>query len=277
MIKLPNIKLSKTVLEKLQEFQGEVNRPSAFTEKSEKAKDLFKKKNKKGNKIFDAVKKGLTKMCSGARRCAYCEDSVGDEVEHIRPKSFFPEFCFVWENYVYACGNCNSPKGNKWAVFRDDTGKFYQVNLSPGIEPPKGQDALINPRSENPMDYFILDFQKGTQNGMCRFVIIPTLSGKDKKKAKFTLKILKLNKREFLRKGREEAYEDYAARLDKYKNEKNGRNDQTKIKKMIRGIQRKQHPTVWKEMQRHYLKGWLKIIDEDLHNLFEECPEALDW
>jgi uncharacterized protein (TIGR02646 family) len=275
MIQLPKVTISQEILDKLKEFQDQINGLPTFAEKRAKAKTSFKSKNKKGNKTFDAVKKGLTAMCSGARRCAYCEDSVGDEVEHIRPKDFFPESCFVWDNYLYACGNCNSPKNNKFALFRDDTGDFYEVNLNVGIEPPKGKDAMINPRNENPMNYCILDLL-----GTFKFVVIPNLNPNDKRKAEYTFEtVLNLNEppREFLRQAREEAYEDYKARLETYKNEKSGNNNQTKLKKMIEGIKRKQHPTVWKEMQRHYRENWLKHIDEELHNLFDECPEALNW
>lgn len=277
MIKLPNVTIPQAVLDKLKEYQDDIDGKGGFAAKSERAKSLFKSKNKKGNAAFDAVKEGLTKMCSGARRCVYCEDSIGDEVEHIRPKDFFPENCFVWENYVYACGNCNAPKNNKFALFRDDNGDFYEVNLFSGNEPPKGKDAMINPRNENPLEYFILNLRNEIPHERCRFVIIPTLSQTDKKKAEFTLELLNLNSREFLRQGREEAYEDYKARLERYKNEKNGAHNQTKLDKMIEGIKQKQHPTVWKEMQRYYREGWLINIDSELSELFDECPEALDW
>ena len=275
MIRLPNVTISQIILDKLKEFQDEVDRLSTFAEKSAKAKDLFGRKNKIGNAVYDVVKEGLTKMCSGARRCVYCEDSVANEVEHIRPKDFFPESCFVWENYVYACRTCNGPKSNKFAIFRDDSGDFYEVNLYRGIEPPKGKDAIINPRFENPMDYCILDL-----SGTFKFVVIPTLSQKEKQKAEYTFEtLLNLNEppREFLRQAREDAFEDYKARLEKYKNEKNSNNNQAKLNKMIEGIKQKQHPTVWKEMQRYYRENWLKPIDEELHKLFEECPESLDW
>lgn len=275
MIKLLNVTISQSILDKLKEFQDEVDRLSTFADKSAKAKDLFGKRNKVGNEVYDAVKESLTKMCSGARRCVYCEDSVANEVEHIRPKDFFPESCFIWENYVYACRICNGTKSNKFAIFRDDNGNFQEVNLQRGIEPPKGVDAIINPRIENPMDYYILDL-----SGTFKFVIIPTLNHKEKQKAKYTIEtLLNLNEppREFLRQAREDAFEDYKARLEKYNNEKKGNNNQATLNKMIEGIKRKQHPTVWKEMQRYYHKNWLKLIDEELHNLFEECPEALDW
>ena len=113
-----------------------------------------------------------------------------------------------------------------------------------------------------------------------KFVVKPNLDAENKQKAEYTFfTVLNLNEspREFLREAREEAYEDYKARFEKYNNEKKGDNDQTKLSRMIQGIKRKQHPTVWKEMQRYYQEGWLEGIDEELHNLFEESPEALDW
>lgn len=275
MIKLPNVTISQDILDKLKKYQDEIDILPTFAEKSAKAKSSFKSKNTRRNSTFNTVKEGLTKMCSGARRCVYCEDSVGDEVEHIRPKDFFPAFCFVWENYVYACGNCNSPKNNKFAIFRNDNGEFHEVNKYRGIEPPTGEDAMINPRHENPMDYCILDL-----SGTFKFTVIPTLQPNDRKKAEYTFEtVLNLNEppREFLRQAREDAYEDYKARLVKYINEKTGNNNQTKLNKMIEGIKRKQHPTVWKEMQRYFLKNWLRAIDEELHNLFVALPEALNW
>ena len=274
MIQLPKVTIPQETLDKLKEYQNQIDVLPTFAERSAKAKSSFGSKNRRGNRTFDAVKVGLIEMCSGARRCAYCEDSVGDEVEHIRPKSFYPANCFDWDNYVYACGNCNSPKNNKFAVFRNDDGEFYEVNLNAGIEPPIGKDVLINPRVENPMDYCILDLRK------FKFVVKPNLNAEKKQKAEYTfLTVLNLNDspREFLREAREEAFEDYVARLEKYNNEKKGNNDPTKLSRMIQGIKRKQHPTVWKEMQRYYQEGWLKSIDEELHNLFEESPEALDW
>ena len=55
----------------------------------------------------------------------YCEDSVGDEVEHHRPKNLYPDHTFLWDNYLYACGPCNGPKNNRFAVF--DVRRLYLV------------------------------------------------------------------------------------------------------------------------------------------------------
>lgn len=275
MIKLPeNIALPQKVLEKLKQYQGDIDKLDTFTKQSDKAKSSFKSKNKPKNKTFQAVKEGLTKMCSGARRCVYCEDSVGDEVEHIRPKDLYPELCFVWENYVYACGNCNGPKSNKFAVFREDNDEFYDASLNKGVQPPKGEDVMINPRIENAMDFCMLDLR-----GTFKFVIIKPQGTKEHKKADYTFnEILRLNdQREFLREARKKAFGNYKARLYYYTKEKKNGAHQDKLEAMIEQIKTEAHPTVWKEMQRYFSKGFLQTFDQDLHNLFVESPEALNW
>lgn len=68
MIKLPDhITPSQRTLDKLREYQNEIDRLVTFEEKSEKAKAMFK--NSTSNRAFDEVKEKLTAMCSGARRC----------------------------------------------------------------------------------------------------------------------------------------------------------------------------------------------------------------
>lgn len=50
-------------------------------------------------------------------KCAYCEArflavSFGD-IEHILPKSKFPELVVDWDNLTLACSRCNQHKGSK--------------------------------------------------------------------------------------------------------------------------------------------------------------------
>lgn len=274
MIKLSdNIFPAQNVLDKLKDYQDEIDALPTFAERRLKAKKSFSAKNKNTNRFFNAVKEKLIEMCSGARRCVYCEDSVGDEVEHIRPKDFFPESCFVWENYVYACGNCNGPKNNKFAVYRDDNGEFYDVRQNPGAEPPKGKDAMINPRSENALDYCMLDLRD-----TFKFVNFRTPGTKEHKMAGYTFdEVLRLNEREFLRKARRLAFGNYKARLDSYNKQKGLGADQIKLNSMVDEIKGESHPTVWKEIKRYFEKGFLQSFDSDLHDLFLACPEALEW
>lgn len=271
-----NISPSQDVIDKLNDFQEEIDKLNSFELRSEKAKALFPLKNKIGNKVFDAVKLKLTEMCSGARRCVYCEDSVGDEVEHIHPKDLFPGLCFNWNNYVYACGNCNGPKNNKFAIFRQDNGSFLYLNPPRGqeaTEPPPGDDAMINPRVENPLDYCMLDLVF-----TFKFVIIKAPGTNEYLKADYTFnEILRLNEREFLRKARRTAYFNYKSRLGYYTSEKQNGSPQAQLEILIENLKQESHPTVWKEMQRQHTMNILKNFDTDLDSLFIRSPEALTW
>ena len=56
------------------------------------------------------------------RRCAYCEARVAhvayEHVEHIKPKSLFPQLAHEWENLTTACPRCNAYKGAYWDALR---------------------------------------------------------------------------------------------------------------------------------------------------------------
>lgn len=47
--------------------------------------------------------------------CSYCNQKLPASlaVEHVQPKSLFPALELEWENFLLACTNCNSTKGNK--------------------------------------------------------------------------------------------------------------------------------------------------------------------
>lgn len=275
MIQLPNVTISQSVLDKLKEYQDLIDGLPTFTEKAETAKNLFSLINKIGNATFDEIKLALDEMCSGARRCVYCEDSLGCEVEHIRPKSIYPENCFSWENYVYACGFCNKRKSSKFAVFDGQSHKIIKISKTKLSHKEKGENVMINPRKENPMDYCRLDLE----NRECRFVTLETLGKREKERAKYTFfTMLNLNDvpYEKIRQARENAYSNYFYRLSYYTKYKAELSKERK-EIIIQQLKKEQHPTVWKEMQRYYLENRLKPIDEDLHNLFEESPEALNW
>jgi hypothetical protein len=277
MIKLPeNIQPAPAALEQLAAWQAEIR--GDFAAQSSSAKSQFKSRNTKANATFREVKRALTLMCSGARRCVYCEDSIGDEVEHIAPKDLYPHLVFVWDNYVYACGNCNGPKNNKFAVFRNDTGALQWVNpphWPRGTQPPQGRPVMINPRTEDPMQFALLDLVSTFQ-----FVPLPGADRPAQQRYDYTYnEVLRLNhhEREFLRQAREEAYGDYKARMVEYDNQKRRGATQARLDKLMTGIRKKNHPTVWREMQRWYNNGWLVQADTELNDLFHHNPEALTW
>ncbi len=74
--------------------------------------------------------------------CGYCEDNCKGQVDHFRPKHKFPGQVYKWDNWVLACGPCNTKKGRNW---------------------PRGGyvDPCSNSPSERPEGYFDLDTTTG--------------------------------------------------------------------------------------------------------------------
>src|SRR5438132_9320325 len=139
MLRLPDIPLPPSTQRQLTKYQNQINLKVDYAERVAAAKDRFAVYNTKDNPTFKSVKQVLTTLCSGARRCMYCEDSYADEVEHFKPKDLYPEAAFVWENYLYACGPCNGPKNNQFAVFSRSTGRFKDITRRRGspVVPPE--------------------------------------------------------------------------------------------------------------------------------------------
>ena len=276
MIQLTRPALKPAAQAGLSSYQTDVNSKAGFPEQVAFAKEDFPKKNIKGNHVFDDVKEKLLTMSAGAERCHYCEDSKADEVEHILPKDVYPDRCYIWGNYVYACGNCNGPKNNKCAVIDlagnliDLTPPKKKKNQPPPIpvRPPQGRQALIDVTTENPLDFLILDLKTGSFT----FSELPDENTIEFKRAKYTLEILRLNHRPHLKKARCEAYNAYKARLKEYIHDKvNGNATPEELQAMMNGIKTASHPTVWQEMKRQ------KDFVAELTPLFEQAPEALNW
>lgn len=269
MIQLSNkIKPSQGVLDGLAVYQSLI--VGSFTERQALAKTKFASYNKIGNPNFDAVKTALTAMCSGSKRCAYCEDAPADEVEHIYPKHLYPDKTFDWCNYLYACGTCNGPKNNKFAVFDVKTGSI--IHLDGKNEATDGIALFINPRKENGMDFCKLNLLS------FHFEITAPKGSFDYQSADYTFNtVLRLNtQREYLREARANAYGMYKMRLAYYFKNKSIV-PKAQLNKMIAQLQKESHITVWKEMQRAYNKGILSKLDTELNNLFHALPEALNW
>ncbi len=157
MIQLKNLSLDEGPAQFLEAWQKEINDLPTYPARVAAGKAKFSSRNKPNNATFTHIKKVLTDMCQGAKRCAYCEDSTADEVEHIQPKDLYPEFVFAWENYLYACGPCNGPKNNKFALIAGrNLVDVTRAVGAPVLPPVAGKPALINPRSENPLHFLFL-------------------------------------------------------------------------------------------------------------------------
>lgn len=63
------------------------------------------------------IKEALCDMYN--KRCCYCEGKIGaqsyEHIEHLKPKSLFPQECYEWNNLHWVCEICNSGnKNDKW-------------------------------------------------------------------------------------------------------------------------------------------------------------------
>ena len=126
MLFIKNRPLKASEVSYLNSKQAEIDAVNGYSQQVSKGKELWDSKSATRFKEIRAV---LTCMCVGIRRCSYCEDSVADEVEHIKPKDLYPGAVFDWSNYLYACGNCNGPKNNNYAVI-DGAGVIVDVTRS---------------------------------------------------------------------------------------------------------------------------------------------------
>ena len=105
-----NQKLTPNTQARLTTLQDQVNNEINFSDKSVKAQSLWINKSNSAidKATFEEIRAKLKKMCVSVGICNYCEQSEANDIEHIYPKSFFPDFTFVWSNYLLACKQCNT-------------------------------------------------------------------------------------------------------------------------------------------------------------------------
>ena len=196
MYKINQKNLGGTQQSKLDSLQQKINNEVSFTAKVNRAQALWGNKSsaQEGRQAFEEITQTLSDMCLSVKTCNYCEQNEANDIEHILPKSFFPEKAFVWENYLLACKQCNSGyKLDKCFVIDDDDNLFL---VERGTEPAHKTMAFINPRTEDPNDFLLLNTQTWT------FEINSNLTQTNQHKAEKTLEILQLNSRDYLKAGR---------------------------------------------------------------------------
>ncbi len=272
MIQAPqHINLSQDALDDLQGWQKIIDDEATYALQIEKAKSTWGKSNSTMNEVKDR----LREMSNNTFRCNYCEDSYSDEVEHIWPKDIYPDKTYVWRNYVFACGPCNGPKNNSFALINPVTTTLLDITpphprrrpagYIPN-RPPNYQAALIDPRKEDPLDFLTLDIVN-------TFYFISSSSNTPEKeiRANYTIDILRLNDREYLVEGRKQAYGNFRARIIEYEQAKQSGSNQVLLDNLKSNLLQANHITVWKEMKRFYQRV------PDLNTLFTNNPELLNW
>lgn len=266
MIRISNQPLPNETALQLNRYQQEVDVYAEYAERVLNAGILFKRYNTIGNETFDTIKQSLDMICVGAKRCMYCEDSAADEVEHFKPKQFYPEETFRWHNYLYSCGQCNVAKKDNFAIL-DSAGQVIHLKRKRNdlpAPPPLGTGILIYPRGEDPADFLELDITD-------TFLFTPRfgLSDLHLSRARYTISALKLN-RDLLIRARREAYNTYRARLTEYVQIKQSGEDADRLPDLELQFKQLQHQSVWIEMRRK------RHSIDHLNRLFEQSVELLN-
>ena len=206
----------------LEKVQKEITDEPSFETQAKKASAKWDSKTSgAGKSVFKNIKDTLIEMCVGVEICAYCEQNEATDIEHIYPKKLYPEKSFTWDNYVLACGKCNTHhKSDKFKIFNP-----LNSSIEEDVTPPRGKyiqpandDALfINQRIENPMALLELDLV----NRQFIFTEKHPPGTREYKKAKYTKDLLGLNTRAALVASRKSAAKFYLSRFEKYVAAKN--------------------------------------------------------
>lgn len=283
MIHIDEVALSADTLTYLQTKQIAIDGEADYPARRHRAQRDWKGRDN-DNAPFREIKKKLTAMCHGPGRCGYCEDSEANQIEHIQPKSLYPETTFVWPNYLYVCSGCNLPKLDNYAVFRaTDRQRIDHVhprkskaNPTPVlIPPPAGDPLFINPRIDDPLQLLFLDLKT-----MMFTPYAADPASEDFQRAVYSCDLLQLNKRDSIVEARKIAYRNYLDHLRHYAQDNaSATYDQDHLDAIEQDIKNGAHPTVWKEMQRQYNLplGSDQKTYPILFQLFTAVPDALNW
>lgn len=264
MIRVPVLELPTATAAQLGVWQREIDELTGYAERVAAAERRFRARNDARNEVFREVRRHLDALCYGERRCTYCETSIADQVEHVRPRSLFPEHVFVWRNYIYACRPCNVLKGNSYPRRVGDVVRNVARPPRAPIEPPPpGDDMLIDPRTEDPSAFMALDLDTAV------IAPRPGLDAHGRERAEQTIATLQLNRSHLVRARRDQLV-SYVARLRSYIHlrDDDAVADAEAYAGAIRGMG---HPLVWNEMRRQH------ACHPALHRLFVRAPEALTW
>ncbi|GAB4194000.1 MAG: HNH endonuclease [Roseiflexaceae bacterium] len=167
----------------LAEKQSEANDKRNKADNKKKRMENFWNNNRQSeqmNKVFTV----LRDMAGPRRRCMYCVDSEGHDIDHFWPKSSYPERMFHWINMLLCCPKCGRLKSNKFP-------------LDSNNEP-----LLIDPTVDDPWQF--LEFDPRTGNIVPR---LDELSRTEMEKGVVTVEILQLDSREAIATGCQSTFE----------------------------------------------------------------------
>jgi uncharacterized protein (TIGR02646 family) len=257
MIRLDERELLPEITRTLASWQAEIDAIPDYHQRVEAALKLYSARCRTAT--FGEIRVTLAAMCSGLIRCGYCEDSQGHQIEHIWPKSWYPELTFVWRNFLFSCGICNQRKSSRFAVVRDGTlHKPMRQRGAARRPPPVGTAAIIDPRREDPLDSLEIDL-----GGTFAIRPRPDIDQLARLRANHTIELLGLNDREILVEMRAIAFRDYSLRAHEYS--MLGPDTPANVRQhRLAEIGRLHHRMVWEEMKRspHIVDGFREQLDK---------------
>lgn len=257
-----------------------------------KAKDLWaaRKNTIAGRSTWEQVEQTLLASHPIPGICQYCEFDRTAATEHFFPVKHFPAKAFDWNNYLLVCYRCNSTyKNDQFAVFNPQgSSSVHHLPITRGTYPiPPSEDAvLINPRTEQPQNYLMIDLGTGS---FCPATGVDT---RGKEKAVYTYTLLRLNSDANLLRYRKKQIRTYLQKLKDYVAIKNASNfaelmsglpiiivtnkpfaaEQTRLLQLIEAdLKDDLFPCVWQALKLQ------KSFFPDLENLFMQAPEAEGW
>jgi len=239
-------------------LQIAVNNGIGRKDRYEIAKMLFKSKT---SSTWIEVKGVLEKFAPSGKSCYYCERDRFRDIEHVMPKLHYPENCFSWDNYIYACAICNQDrKKDTFAVF-DAAGNVVKFNRTHDINLPipSGTHVFIDIRTEDPLNFLALDLKTG--------FLVPIGNALDKERGEFTKSLFDLNNSS-LADIRAAAYVTYCHYLNMFKDALNA-SDPYKANRLFNQIKKLNHPTVLVEMRRQ------TVALPHLQVLFQQIPLSI--
>ncbi len=288
MIHLPSDPPSEPIQAALNAFSSQLL--PATTERLEQIKRANKLWDSKTNTVaslstFEEVRDWLINLTPCGLICQYCEYNEPKDIEHIYPKSHFPELTFDWHNYLLSCKQCNT--GHKLAKFAVFDHEGNASKLKQNQEPISEEGVFIHPREDKPDDFILVELTN------FEYIILHEENTRNYKKAKFTLETLDLNGRVHLRKARETTYKNLLKSFQlllfqlelptvealKEKIHEPDFNWNRSLEQIREGLIQNccveiatlSHPSIWTAIKLQYTEypAWKRK--------FEQLPQALNW
>lgn len=221
----------------LASLQGRVNAAAGHAARVALATRLFRNKS---NTTFREVKRALSEHGPIDEACYYCERDRYRDIEHIRPKIFFPGRAFRWSNYVFSCTICNQDRKRDHFAVVDGNGLITKIMKNHRTPLPSGQPAFIDIRREDPLLFLKLDLISG------RFV--PIGSAQNQARGRYTRDLLELDA-DSLARARKQNFEGYQRYFEKLE-DAFGSDDIVSAQRIAKEIMLLPYPTIRAEISR---------------------------